>query len=111
MLDKLRRLGGEALVRDVIVIFLDTVPARMAAARAAVERGDVASLKLAAHTMRGSCGQLGAVRMRELCERVERAASTLDLAASAHLLDAMERELGMVRDWLGDARTGVRGAA
>ncbi|MDQ3697552.1 MAG: Hpt domain-containing protein [Gemmatimonadota bacterium] len=101
-LERLRRLGGEPLVRDMVALFLETIPLRLAAAREGSERGDFAVIKLAARSMKSNCRQLGAYEMRDLAERVERAASALELAPVPALLDALDSELVRVRQWMRD---------
>jgi HPt (histidine-containing phosphotransfer) domain-containing protein len=110
-LERLRRFGGHVLVQEMIGIFLETVPARLASARAALERGDVASLKLAARMTGTSSGQLGAMAMRDLCARLEQRVGALDLEPVPALLDALEAELARVRGWLETVREALPGAA
>ncbi|HEU4563587.1 MAG TPA: Hpt domain-containing protein [Gemmatimonadaceae bacterium] len=110
-LERLRRLGGNALLRDMVALFREQIPPRMAMARAGVACGDVAAVKVAAHAMRSSCGPLGAVAMRELCEQVEHAARALDLTPVPALLDALEEEERRVLAWLERATSELAGAA
>lgn len=110
-LERLRRLGGSTLVRDMVALFREQIPQRMATARAGVRCGDVAAVKLAAHAMRTSCGQLGAVAMRELCEQVEHAARSLDLAPVPALLDALDDEQRRAFAWLDRVTSELAGAA
>jgi signal transduction histidine kinase/CheY-like chemotaxis protein/HPt (histidine-containing phosphotransfer) domain-containing protein len=65
------RALGDSFLRDSIAIFLSTTPAKLAALEEAHERGDVAQLRQRAHSLRGSCGLIGAHRMMELCARLE----------------------------------------
>jgi len=57
-----RQTGGDADFRhDIIGMFLEDCPVRVAAVRAAVERRDAAALVSAAHSLKGACGYLSAV--------------------------------------------------
>lgn len=110
-LERLRRFGGHMLVQEMIALYLETAPGRLAVARRALEGGDVASLKLAARMLGTSSGQLGAMAMRELCARLEQRVGTLDLEPVPDLVDALAVELERVRGWLETVREAMPGAA
>ena len=99
-LARLRRWGGDALVRDMWAIFAEDAPGRLAAARAGAAAGDAAAVRLAAHSLRSSCAQLGAAAAAELGDAAERAALRGDLAPVPALVDAIERELARFARWL-----------
>ena len=100
-LARLRRFGGDALVRDMSAILVADVPERIGAARAGLRAGDAAAVRLATHAMKSSCAQFGAVAVARLCEAAEGAARRADLAPVAPLLDAIEHEFDGFRRWLG----------
>jgi HPt (histidine-containing phosphotransfer) domain-containing protein len=99
-LARLRRFGGERLVRDMAAIFIADMPERLALARSALaaENGD--RVAYAAHTMKSSAAQFGAGALERLCAAAERAARANDLAALPALVAGMERELAAFRSWL-----------
>jgi two-component system sensor histidine kinase RpfC len=99
-LERLRRFGGDALVRDMSAILLADVPERIGAARAGLRARDAAAVRLATHAMKSSCAQFGAVAVARLCEEAEGAARRDELAPVAPLLDAIEREFDHFRRWL-----------
>jgi HPt (histidine-containing phosphotransfer) domain-containing protein len=67
-----RQTGGDAdLRREIIEMFLDDCPVRLAAVRAAVERRDALALMSAAHSLKGACGYLSAVAAREHAAHLE----------------------------------------
>lgn len=68
---QLARLGGRALVADVLAACRRQVPERLREAREACERGDARLLARSAHALRSSCGQLGATELSERCARLE----------------------------------------
>jgi two-component system, sensor histidine kinase and response regulator len=83
------------LLEEVIETFLRIAPRRLESLREAL--GDPATLERVAHSFLGSCGNLGARRMADLCARLEqlgRAGSTLGAAA---LVEALEHEHLAVR--------------
>ncbi len=74
VLDKLRKLlgaKGKAFINNLIDIFLRDVPPRLNAMQRAIDKQDARQLKQAAHALRGSCANLGAKRMAELCQILE----------------------------------------
>jgi HPt (histidine-containing phosphotransfer) domain-containing protein len=67
-----RQTGGDAnLRREIIGMFLEDCPVRVAAVRAAVERRDAPALVSAAHSLKGICGYLSAVVAREQAAELE----------------------------------------
>ena len=73
-LESLRELqedGDDDLLVQLIDLFLEDAPRRIAGMRDAIAREDWAALTAFAHSLRGSCGSLGALRLAELCARLE----------------------------------------
>ena len=99
-LDRLRRFGGEELLREMALIFVSDMPARVDRLRAGVQGGDLAAVALAAHMMKASSGQFGAVALQRLCAEAEEAARADDLAALPPLVAGIEREFTQYRKWL-----------
>jgi signal transduction histidine kinase/CheY-like chemotaxis protein/HPt (histidine-containing phosphotransfer) domain-containing protein len=84
----LRALGPDFL-RESVELFLATTPAKLTAMREAHERGDGPLLKQKAHSLRGSCGLIGAHRMMELCARLEEQAEGASREATGSLVSAV----------------------
>ncbi|MGA9704856.1 Hpt domain-containing protein [Pseudomonas sp.] len=74
--------------------FLDDSQKRVEALRKA--RDDAKALGRIAHSFKGSSGNLGAVRLAQLCQRLELESveSSVDLGA---LVDLIDREFALVR--------------
>lgn len=102
-LERLRRFGGDTLLRDMIDLFLEHAPKRIAASRQALAANDLAPVRLSVHSLVSSCAQLGAERMRRLSADAEQAVAA-DPGALAGLLEALEREFAVVRPMLAAAR-------
>ena len=92
-LARLRKLGGEKLLSEMIALFLQHAPARLAAARAGNSGGDARAVERAAHSLTSTAANLGAVRVQRLARRVEELAGGGDLASAAQLLPDLEEEL------------------
>ena len=86
----LRRVGGEALVAEMIELFLFDAPARLGKLRAALEEQDPGGVAAAAHSFRSSCGNLGAERCRAACERIELAAAQQQLSLVPPLMEELD---------------------
>src|SRR5215210_1078759 len=59
----LRELGDQELLAELVGLFLEDMPPQLEALREAIEGGDASSVQRVAHTLKGSCGNMGAVRM------------------------------------------------
>jgi HPt (histidine-containing phosphotransfer) domain-containing protein len=63
--------GDEDLLGELIDLFMDEAPGRIAGMRDAIAREDWPALSSWAHSLKGSCGSLGALHMADLCGRLE----------------------------------------
>ena len=89
----LERLGGDTdLLKDVIRLFLEDGPRRLAAVKAAVDARDAEGIRSTAHALRGAAGTLSAGALAEAAHVVERlgADSRLDAAEAAFRVLAKE---------------------
>jgi CheY-like chemotaxis protein len=101
-LEKLRdmRQGESDLVLEVIELFLQETPDRLAALRDGLARSDFPLIARVAHTIRGSAGHVGAKALTALCARVEDKARQSAPFNSAFALSSIEEELERVREAL-----------
>jgi HPt (histidine-containing phosphotransfer) domain-containing protein len=96
-LKRLERFGGLKLRAELTTLFLEEAPSRVAKARAAVAAGNLEAIRAMAHTLKSSAGQMGAVRVQYLCERLENSALPLDPTGA---LSEIDEELARYSDWL-----------
>lgn len=100
-LDHLRILGDRSkvdLVASLVGRFLDEVEDRVGVVRQRLADGDADGLVFAAHSLKGSSAQLGAVRFAALCGRLERAAREGQASVEGPaLISEIEQELKRVR--------------
>jgi CheY-like chemotaxis protein len=92
----LERLGGdEALLADVIGLFLEDCPSRLNAIKAAVMARHADAIRIEAHGLKGAAGNLAATRLFNAAEVLERigAEARLDAAEAAWRLLSMEANL------------------
>ena len=100
MLEGLRDLQEEGepdILKELIELFLEDVPSQLEALREAEEREDAKSVERTAHTLKGSSGNLGAVRMAAVCAELEGIGRSGDLAPAPALISGLEEEFGCVR--------------
>jgi len=72
---RIRRIGGDALVSNMVNMFLEHGAERVAAIRAAAEAGDVKAVEHIAHSLKSSAGNLGGTRLQETAEMLEQKAA------------------------------------
>ncbi len=99
---RLHQWGGHALVIDMTALFMTEAPRQMQVARRAIDAGQRAAAERAAHSLKASCAQLGAPRMRHICEQIEILAARDSLAPIGCLLDTLDTELASFAIWLDD---------
>jgi signal transduction histidine kinase/ligand-binding sensor domain-containing protein/DNA-binding response OmpR family regulator len=93
----LEEVTGRPIVRQIIAVFLAETPKRVEEIREALAEGDASALAFVAHSLKGSGGQLGAVRLTALCAELEAGGRSgipaHRTAALRETLAAAEREL------------------
>lgn len=99
LLASFRDLGedGPDLLAQLIGVFLENSPRVIEEARQALKQQASPQLARAAHTLKGSCSNFGAERLREACAKLEQAANSGALAIAGELLDKVEKEFNFVR--------------
>ena len=90
--------GDENLVRDLAQLIVDTTPAQVDAVHAAVDKGDGAALKAAAHKLRGSIVNFGVPTAVETAKKLEAMGEAGDLAGAGELSRNLAAEVQLLRD-------------
>ena len=94
-LDSMRRLG-KAANRDLVVelceTFISEYPRRQALMQSAINTCNAKALEIEAHSLLGICGHLGADRMIQLCERIERCGREASLGNADQMLNELSAE-------------------
>ena len=65
--------GDPELLLDLIEMFLEDAPARIASIESALQSTDFGGIERAAHSLKGSAGNLGAVLLQADCETMQNA--------------------------------------
>ncbi len=89
--------GEPDLVVELIDLYLEDAPHRVAAIREALAKTDGQSLERAAHGLKGSSASLGAGQVAVLCEELELIAHDFSFQAVAVVVTRLEREFERVR--------------
>ncbi len=96
-LRELQEEGEPDILAELVEMFLEDAPRRLASLREAIQRGDAGEVERTAHTLKGSCGNMGARRMHELAADLQAIGASGDLSGAAERLDLLEEEFGRVR--------------
>jgi HPt (histidine-containing phosphotransfer) domain-containing protein len=71
VLEKLRQLGGDALLSEMFDLFTSHAESLIEKAVRGFELGEPNLLRQAVHSLKSSAGNLGACRLQALAERIE----------------------------------------
>jgi CheY-like chemotaxis protein len=85
--------GEEELLDEVIQLFLSDAPNRLAEARASLEKGDPNRLQIAAHSLKGAAGYVGAERTSAQAMKLEEIGRSGDLSRALDEFRQLEREI------------------
>ncbi|QIN77575.1 response regulator [Rubrobacter marinus] len=107
----LRELGGTGdgepdILAELVELFVEDAEPRLAALREAVAAGDAEGIERAAHTLKGSAGNMGARRMSEIASRLQDVGTSGDLSKAGALLEDLEFEYARVKPALQELKEG-----
>jgi HPt (histidine-containing phosphotransfer) domain-containing protein len=102
--ERLRRLGGPRLLRQMAGLYLEHGPDRVRALREGAASDDAGQVERSAHTLKSSAGNLGALRVQRAAEVLEASAvaGVVDDAAVERLVDEYDRSAAALRSMLED---------
>ena len=63
--------GDDSFLRELIQIYLEDSPQRIAEIEECLEQGDAVRLTRAAHSLKGSSSNFGATQLRAISEKIE----------------------------------------
>jgi len=94
----MQEYGDEMLVRDLAQLLVETTPVQVDAVRTAVETGNGAALRAAAHKLRGSIGSFGVPAAVETARRLELMGAAGDLSGADDLARRLAADIQLLRD-------------
>jgi two-component system, sensor histidine kinase and response regulator len=96
-IERLLKLGGPKFTLEMIDLFGSYGAKKVAEARAAQQAGKLAALAEAAHPLKSSAGNVGAVRVQELAAQLESSAREAKAELAGAQLDELERAFAEAR--------------
>jgi histidine phosphotransfer protein HptB len=102
-IENLRALNpddGDAFLRDIVGIFLEDTPQRLAELRESLLMGDQVRFTRAAHSIKGSASNLGAMQLRAVAEQLEHQSKTHGLVEVEGLISDLEARFEATRSEL-----------
>lgn len=96
VLETLREVMEEEFA-VLLETFLSDSDERLRMLRQAQASADATAMRMAAHSFKGSCSNMGAQLLAGLCKQLEELARREQLGAVAPLLEHIEREFAIVR--------------
>jgi len=87
---------GAASVQRILRTYLDTTPALLSALQEGFCQGDAMHVEQAAHSLKSSSGNVGALALAELARALEAMGRAQNLAQAAPLLAGIAREYAEV---------------
>lgn len=97
----LERLGGDyELAVEVVQLFFEDCPRRIAVMREAVGTGDASALRAEAHGLKGAAGNMSAHQLSLTARELEHLASTGRMDDAIPLMSRLEEEADAVTEAL-----------
>ena len=109
VLDDLRSLqtpGAPSFLGELIDLFLKEADGHLQKLRTAFEAKDAALFERSAHTLKGSCGNLGAQAMSRICADLQTIGHAADWTRAAEILPAHRR---ILHDYIVSPNRGLEG--
>ncbi len=94
--------GNTELMGEMIKLFLDETERILAEAKLAMAAGDAPVTRDFAHSIKGSCGNIGAEKMQDLAIQLETAAERARMEQAARYLDKLAEAFVETRQFLQD---------
>ncbi len=95
----LRSLGDEGddtFLREILTIYLEDVPQRLADLKSALARGEQPFFTRSAHTIKGSSANVGAREMKHLAEKLEQRSKVEPIATLAPQVVELEQAFARI---------------
>jgi HPt (histidine-containing phosphotransfer) domain-containing protein len=99
VIESLRQLtppGEPDVLTEVLQLFIDDVPARIGRLRQAWQAGNAGEVQRAAHSLKGSAGNIGATGLLAVCRALDERGKSGDLTQMDALLASLDTEYARV---------------
>ena len=88
--------GEPDVLKEVLQLFLDDVPGRIGRLRQAWQAGNAVEVQRAAHSLKGSAGNIGANDLLAVCRTLDERGKSGDLTDMDGLMASLDTEYGRV---------------
>ncbi len=89
--------GNPELLLELIDIFLSDTPTKLESIVQGAEAADFHAMERAAHSLKGSSGNLGAQRLQESCEQMQYASRAQQLEISRSLAERIVQDFEVAK--------------
>jgi HPt (histidine-containing phosphotransfer) domain-containing protein len=103
-LPRLERMVGSKVLGEVLDLYFENAPQRLAAIREGAGANDLAAAALALHDLKSSAGMVGALAVQRLAEKMEGLARRRDGAALREHLESLAAAVARADERLRAAR-------
>jgi HPt (histidine-containing phosphotransfer) domain-containing protein len=107
-LANLRRLGGDRFLGQMIDLFLEHAPKRLAAAQDEERAGNLKGVEAAVHSLKSSAANVGARHLQELAARIEELAGQGQRDALGPLVVQLAAVFAGIQAQLAAVRKGLK---
>jgi len=98
--------GASECLTQLIQLFLTETPALIQGMETATIQGDAIRLEASAHTLKSSSASLGAIRLSEYCNNLERMGQSDQLTTASEVVSQLKREFERVKVALMEIKVG-----
>jgi HPt (histidine-containing phosphotransfer) domain-containing protein len=106
-IEKLRKLGGNKFVVELIDTFLQHVSQKMEEALTGEREGNPETIERAVHSIKSSAGNLGAQKLQNLAAQIEELAEDKQSKPIPPLMRELEEAFGRVQPLLVEIKKGA----
>ncbi len=89
--------GDAEFIENVLLEYLEDATKHVEELRAALDAGDPESIRRAAHSVKGASANVGAIRVEQVAEELERKGREGDMSETDELIAELTIELSRVR--------------
>jgi HPt (histidine-containing phosphotransfer) domain-containing protein len=95
-----RLMGDEELAEEIVDDFLKQIPINLASLKQSLDKQDALLVKREAHIIKGSTGNIGAVVLHEIAEKIETAGGSEDLITAELFFTEFDAQLEVFKNEL-----------
>ncbi len=102
VIENLKALGGMELLAELHTVFILTSETIITDLHKAIAAGDALGVQDKAHSLKSSSGNMGALRLSQLCLQLEKMGQAKDLTQAKTVVQSLDQEFKQVSLELGE---------